>query len=446
MLTEQDYRQALVTRHPFWQALSPTAVKQRIDQLLAAPDPETLVQSLSPVEYTILLKEAPEMRPQLLQLAQPEQIRTVLDLDCWDKDNLQGTRVLEWFEALQQSGVEVFSGTLRALDAELIVAFLRQYLRIQGALPSEEEEEPVSYDEALTNELYRAEFLDPDSPLNPRMQQLLTFLRLADLDFYHHVMQAAMWEQDQELIDWAYRWRIGRLQDEGFPEYYDTLESYKMVDLTQLAPDPLALRETPGIPESAEAADLIPAYAWSLTPSGSLLDQALSAAFSGETLERLCWEMIALCNRELVYDQVDFADAIAVRHSLGRVHAYLNIGLEYLSGGDRQQLAHLFEQHALHLICQVGFTLVMRLCQRANRLHRSLTHHTGIHRALSSLAYYVLDGLLSPRPRFFVGLDQPGDTDYREFYALGDVSQTDVVLRQIETDPAYQPASYRNVA
>jgi hypothetical protein len=259
-------------------------------------------------------------------------------------------------------------------------------------------------------------------------------------------MQAAMWEQDDELLDWAYRWKSGRLQDEGFPEYYDTVASYKMVDLAQLAPVPAAMRETPGIPESAEAAGLIPAYAWSLTPSDSLLDRAVHGAFSGETLERLCWEMIALCNRELVHDQVDFADATAVRNSLGRVHAYLNIGLEYLSGGDRQHLSQLFEEHSLHLICQVGFTLVMRLFQRANRLYRYLTHSTDMRRSLPSLAYYVFEGLLDPRPQFFEGLDRPAEIGYREFCSLHDVTRVDLVLRQLETDPIYQPRSYRDVA
>ena len=109
MLTEQDYRNALVMRHHFWNALSPTVVRQRIDQLLFSPDCEALVQALSPVEYVVLLKEAPEMRPQLLQLAQPQQIRMVLDLDCWHKDTLQSTRLMEWLEELQRSGVEVFA-------------------------------------------------------------------------------------------------------------------------------------------------------------------------------------------------------------------------------------------------------------------------------------------------------------------------------------------------
>ena len=100
-----DYRTTLLAPHPLWATLSPTTVKQRIEQLLAAPDSAALVQALSPIEYTVLLKAAPDMRALLLQLGHPEQIRTVLDLDCWHKDMLQDARVLEWLEALQQSGL-----------------------------------------------------------------------------------------------------------------------------------------------------------------------------------------------------------------------------------------------------------------------------------------------------------------------------------------------------
>ena len=72
-----DSRAVLLAPHPFWATLSPTTVQQRIEQLLAAPDSAALVQALSPVEYAVLLKAAPDMRALLLQLGHPEQIRTV---------------------------------------------------------------------------------------------------------------------------------------------------------------------------------------------------------------------------------------------------------------------------------------------------------------------------------------------------------------------------------
>src|SRR2546428_5325812 len=115
-----DYREALLAPQPFWATLSPTTVKQRIEQLLAAPDSAALVQALSPVEYTVLLKAAPDMRAMLLQLGHPEQIRTVLDLDCWHKDTLQSPRVLEWLEMLQHTGERDCAPNFQALDSRTV--------------------------------------------------------------------------------------------------------------------------------------------------------------------------------------------------------------------------------------------------------------------------------------------------------------------------------------
>ena len=75
-----DSHAALLAPHPFWATLSPTTVKQRIEQLLAAPDSAALVQALSPIEYTVLLKAAPDMRALLLHLHLAGQSHGELDV------------------------------------------------------------------------------------------------------------------------------------------------------------------------------------------------------------------------------------------------------------------------------------------------------------------------------------------------------------------------------
>src|SRR2546428_8881778 len=119
MTDGSGYRQALLAPHPFWATLSPVTVKQRIEQLLSAPDSAALVQSLPAIEYAVLLKAAPDMRTVLLQLASPEQIRTVLDLDCWHQDTLQSPRVLEWLEEVQPSGADGFSPAPPKVEREM---------------------------------------------------------------------------------------------------------------------------------------------------------------------------------------------------------------------------------------------------------------------------------------------------------------------------------------
>lgn len=438
MPTEQDYHKALITRNPFWVSLSPTAVKQRTEQILNAPDAAQSVRQLSPVEYIVLLKESPDTRLQLLALADPHQIRTVLDLDCWHKDSLQTPQVLAWLDELRRSGPDVFVQALNALDSELLIATFRQHLRVHAALPPEEEDEAGQYDEALHNELYRIEFVDQDPAVQEGIRRFFRTLRMADLALYHNLMQSIMWGLESESAEWAYRWKSGRLQDEGFPDYYEALETYGLLDLDQPVPSTPASLPSPGSPESAEASGLVPAYAWSLTPADSLLAQALRGEFTADTEERLCWEMVYLCNRELIIDQVDFADAAAVRASFARVHAYLNMGLEYLSGYDTQQLVPLLTTRSLQELFQIGFTLCTRAHQRALRLQTHLNRNGGVRRALPAVGRRVLDGLLHRPPRFFEGLSQPGLMVYRDFLHVQDIVLIDPVLTGLEDDPAYR--------
>jgi hypothetical protein len=433
----QEYHRALVTRHPFWAELSPTAIKQRIDHILSAPDSDALVQALSPVEYLLLLKNAPETRPILLALAQPQQIRTVFDLDCWVKDTLQSTQILEWLDELYRSGEDVLLRTLHTLDLELLIAAFRHYIRVHAALPHEEEEEPIVFDEVLANELYRVELIDQSPVIHDRIRRLLQCLQLTDLDFYHNLMQGVMWGQDAELVEWSYRWKSGRLQDEGFPDYYEALETYKMIDLEHPLPTIAAALLSPGLPESAEESGLIPSYAWSLLPTESLLASALAHDFPLEAQERLCGEMIYLCNREIVIDQVAFAETSAVHASLSRVHAYLNLGLEHVHRYTSQQAAFILTFYSLRSLYQVGFTLCMSLQQRTLRLQTVLNREAGLRRALPGLARQVVDGLLRTPPQMFLGLLQAGLTGYRDFWYAEDIQHVEPILTALETDPAY---------
>jgi hypothetical protein len=437
MLTEQDYRNALTNRHPFWATLSPYSIQRRINQILSMPDSQAAVQALSAVEYTVFLKTSPETRPILLELAHPQQIRTALDLDCWDKDGLKSRQVLTWLEELQRSGGEVLTKTLLSLDIELLTAAFRSHLRIHATLPFEEEDEPINYDEIIANELYRIEFLDEEDSFNEHIRRLLSSLRMSNLDFYHNLMQNIMWGQDREAEEWAYRWKSGRLQDEGFPDYYDALTTYHMVDLEHPLPDLAEPLSAPGLPEGIETSGIIPTYTWGLTPSGSVLDNILEAHLPLETQERLCGEMVYLCNRELVIDQVDFTYVQAIHNSLSRVHAYLNLGIEYLNRHGAQPLSTLLASNSLQSVFAIGFTLSMRLHQQALRIQSHLNHTAGVRRAVPSMTRQVLNGLLIRTPQFFQGLEFPGAESYRHFSHVQDIILVEPILSALEQDPTY---------
>src|SRR3979411_2239146 len=75
--------------------------RQKRDLILSAPEAERLVQSFAPETLFSTVNEVGGASPgDLLRLAVPEQIRSLFDLDCWDKDRPNLGRMREWIEAI----------------------------------------------------------------------------------------------------------------------------------------------------------------------------------------------------------------------------------------------------------------------------------------------------------------------------------------------------------
>src|ERR1700687_3975851 len=71
--------------------------RQKRDLILSAPEAERLVQSFSPETLFYTLKEIGSADAgDLLSLAMPEQVKSLFDLDCWDKDRPNLRRVRGW--------------------------------------------------------------------------------------------------------------------------------------------------------------------------------------------------------------------------------------------------------------------------------------------------------------------------------------------------------------
>src|SRR5215469_10661721 len=103
--------------------------RQKRDLILAAPEAQRLVQSFSPETLFHTVKEIGSAdASDLLSLALPEQVKSLFDLDCWDKDRPNLERMREWIEAMAEGGRKRMADGLMELDLELVSLLLRQYM------------------------------------------------------------------------------------------------------------------------------------------------------------------------------------------------------------------------------------------------------------------------------------------------------------------------------
>jgi hypothetical protein len=132
-------------------------------------------------------------------------------------------------------------------------------------------------------------------------------------------------------------------------------------------------------------------------------------------------ELNYLINTALVADEAHLADMAQMKSVVERVHGYVNLALEYLSGGDEAQGVAIVTGEHLKRLFQLGFSLVLDLKFRAEHCEDP-DYATG----------KVLSGLKTARPRYYRGLDPDGIDGYREFRELQDVTRVSEFLKNLE--------------
>jgi hypothetical protein len=221
-------------------------------------------------------------------------------------------------------------------------------------------------------------------------------------------MESVSGEIDIESEEECYHTKSGRLADLGFPPLDEAREIYSRINPATFTPG-----RNKVLLQAVEATTL-PRI---LLTGRTFLERIIVRADSD--LFRM--ELNYLINTALVADEAHLADMEQMRSVLERVYGYLNIALEYLCEGDETKGVEIVAGEYLKRLFQLGFSLVLGLKLRADKL---------------SDAEYATDkalsGLKSARPRYYRGLDPDGIDGYREFLEMQDVTRVSDFLKGLE--------------
>ncbi|MBF6569050.1 MAG: hypothetical protein IVW54_09255 [Candidatus Binataceae bacterium] len=413
--------------------------RQKRDLILASPEAERLVQSFAPDTLFYTLKEIGVADAgDLLSLAVPEQVRWLFDLDCWNKDRPDFSRMREWVEVLSESGRRRMAEALMALDLELVALLMRQYIRVYRLddpqmLPEVASDHFVQFDEH-----YLVEFTQSDT-VGAFVQEFIEEAFESDYNYFAGLMEEIYWGVEAELEEQAYQFRITRLADRGFPNYFDAQDVFSYVNPQRFAD----IRQTYSPPTRSDLPSDFDPVPHDMAPvtggsDHSLFNTALTAGFAAQGKRQLRSEMATVTNQVLVARSVDFGDLDAVRVAVEMTHDYLNLALEHLAGGDlTAAIEHLRDTH-LKLLFRLGVSLTIDLRKRAEATVESLglaAQNSPNVAYLDSPYREALAGFLERQPRFFSALDRSGAVAMREFRTMRDLHLAYGVLDQIGAMP-----------
>ena len=426
----------------------------RYEQVMGSENPEQEIAALSGEEiYGILRENEFREAAELLQCASLEQVQSVADFSLWSGDRPAPARFAEWIEMMAELPYEKVGAWLRGLDVELVTLLIRKAARIYDLSLEEAPEESDGLFYPTPDRMFVLDILgyslatpdDPDGDPHGSENSANALIRVLDnlyrddLNFARRILVGAKAELDSELEETAYRWRQGRLADQGFVDSVEALEIYRELDpaavkVGESDPDAPSRSQSESDPVLLHAPT---ALATQMKEASSRFVAALGQITKNSEVDEIHFGLVSLANRVLSADRIDPADERAGSVALERMLMTLDIAVEFLG---RDSAGALDDDRAVLAVRTVPvvrlFRLGVSLIGKVRRLARTW-QQKGPFAALGDLDLIeepdatIFDGLLRVRPAYSRLLDNPASAGDRSFSSLADIARASAAIQRI---------------
>ncbi len=425
--------QGVIPLKPMARAVVPISPFMRLKELLARPDAAALVRS-TPVQDLYLLVKQVGLSDviELLELAQPDQLQRMLDLDIWDRDTFSAERYAPWLEALLEAKADRLRVLVDGLDIEPLLLFLKEHVTVHLKEDDAPEAEILDLEARHVAETPDHRYLlemSPDDDMQDFIHQLIHKIYSLDMKIAHWLLESLRWELTSQLQEQAYHHRTGRIEELGFVDFYEALTLYAPLRGVRpqhrvRLPQPMAgpLRDVPMSLESIRPTD------------GSFLGRALERLRERHPDDDLARDLVRLGNKVMAAERLNAGELEDLEKALLQVRAYVGLGLELQSNGDLENAVGLLRTVHIEWLFRRGYSETLNVQRRAKalllQLRPALRRLPGVH--ADPPHREALIGAMSLHPQYFTGLEgaQPGT--FAPFQNRAQLENTNAALAGLE--------------
>jgi hypothetical protein len=329
-----------------------TPLSRRAAILELLPVPEAVIPLIPEADLCFTVKAIGiEDAAWLLEHATPEQVVACVDLDGWRGTAADRPALDRWLDTLAMTTDSTFLRSIRALDPELVVLFLKHRIQCFQKPDDDEGWQPPEGGLTVEGQFYFVAVREGDD-----LETIVSMLRAlfaADYWIYFRMMQGIIHELDIVNEEWALRWRVGRLEDLGFPPWDRAMEIYQFI----------RRENRTAIPEEATSLDVgewhLPVWMPSLPASPDqqhLLFRTLAQLEESERRSAL-YAFIALANKVAVADRMELSDAESTPIAIDKTADFASAGLEFLSTELGLNTADVLRRVPLQRLFSIGANL-----------------------------------------------------------------------------------------
>jgi hypothetical protein len=336
--------------------------KKRLEAILEHPDSAALVAALPQQDFTFTVMElGPDDALPLIAAARPSQLNLLFDLQWWRKDEILPGPALEWLERLALASRQNLLRWLYHADFELLVSLFGRWLRV--AVVADDADLTETRDDYPPHTLDDQYFWEAQYPQHETLlQSILEFLFENHYGFYKVLLDQIMLQTNTAMMEEAFRFRRGRLEDLGIPDFYDALGIYQPITHGEV------LRNDKSVISPAGDEGGAAGFALALLGRGDLLDRGLHRIHDPTMRLALQRELAALANKVVVADELIPEEAIGLKQAVDKVAAMVSLGLDLYSSGNERLAVKATQKLFLEHLFRLGFSQVVRARGRLQRL------------------------------------------------------------------------------
>ncbi|MFN3533815.1 MAG: DUF6178 family protein, partial [Desulfatiglandales bacterium] len=410
-----------------WEVISNLKEKsgsQLLDWILSLENPEKFVKGLSGVDfYWIVKKIGPDDALPLLEMADPRQWVSILDLEIWDRDRIDNLALSEWFFRFLEAQPERLVRMLFTEEGEILGSFFAyQNLEALGVTKDESYDVPEDY-VTLDGTIY---FRPKDPEHLEKVTKFLKYMAMTDFQRYFNFMINFGGIIPSEAEEELYRLRNMRIAEYGFLPFEEAMAIY-----SPLEPEKLIKRSETPSKVILDGSEEVSYYPLSLVEYGkSLVPRFLEGLEDPYLKDRMGIEFVSLVNQLISADGRIPEDENELKAYCVKGIRFLNLAFERFLKEGEDTLLGLLKEHHLITFFRVGVHMVMRLKWEVERWLKGAWF---VGKGLDPIFFgdrwgNQLKGLMFKRPLYFC----PGiGGDYREFEWIGELTEVAMEVKKV---------------
>jgi hypothetical protein len=416
-----------------------------LDALLDRSDAPAVIQKTRSEDLHYLVKHIGINDGQEIMLyAREEQIRDFLAIETFEGDRFVPERLQFYVDYIEAMSHDKAIRLLKELDPEAFALMINRHAVVK-IIDEDHDPQDEEFPVMLSPDgVFMLVSRDEEGTGQAEVKRILNLLYETDIALGRRVLFMCVYDLPSNLEETLFRFREDYMEQMGFPHYNERLDIYAWVpalQMREMVRNTYAKKEKMNFPKSVAMQGITSGLVVYDAYTPSLFYDALVAIDDPAILRMVMTDFQYLVDGVMRARHKDLSVEDAWTDAAKTANAFVSVGLDFLTDGDREMATFVLETFYLKDVFRAGFSLFDRIAKRARSLVKTLGS-ADLLDLFDEVTAETVRGLLPFPPRLYEGLIDPQKQDLRDPITYGEVTAAARVVDRAKVVLNYMTARF----